>query len=112
MAISDDDLRLVRFCVAEMVLRRQRTGEPIPTKIHRLLATLSGAARGSESEPVAPPSNQDDDELIDTDQAAAILGCSTRWIRTIAADLDGTKVAGRWVFSRHHVTDYATGRAA
>jgi hypothetical protein len=50
----------------------------------------------------------EDEFFIDSDAAAAILGCTTRWVRHIRTDLDGRKIAGRWAFRRHTVVDYAT----
>lgn len=43
---------------------------------------------------------------IGVDEAANILGCSTRHIRRIATTLDGRKVSRHWSFERHTVLDY------
>jgi hypothetical protein len=71
--------------------------------LHQALAAAS--ADGSETTPPAEQLNAND--LIDTEEAATILGCSTRWVRQIRADIDGSKVGGRWLFPRRSVVDYA-----
>jgi hypothetical protein len=44
---------------------------------------------------------------IDSAEAAGILEVTVRHVRRIAADLDGQCIAGRWMFLRHNVIDYA-----
>lgn len=41
-----------------------------------------------------------------TAEAAEILGCSPRWVRTIAASLGGRRVGRVWVFDRVAVVAY------
>lgn len=49
-------------------------------------------------------------DLLGADEAARILGCSARYVRRIHTDLDGRQIAGRWVFERKAVDDYAVSR--
>ncbi|WOC12580.1 hypothetical protein [Gordonia sp. MP11Mi] len=102
MDVTDDQARLITYVTAEFVRRRQLTGQPIPNQVRRLLTEVS--AHGTSEREPEPDSKTD---LIDTTEAAQILHCSTRRIRRIAADLDGEQVAGRWVFHRATVTQYA-----
>jgi hypothetical protein len=51
-------------------------------------------------------------ELIDTEQAADILGCTARHIRRLTRDLDGQHIAGRWVFMRSVVEEYQEARTS
>lgn len=47
-------------------------------------------------------------ELIDASQAAELLGCTTRNIRSLAAKgrVPGTKSGGRWQFNREDIEVY------
>lgn len=105
--ITGEQARLIRDCVTEVMLRRQRLGAPIPQRVRDLLAYVS--ASGHQSATGGTESNRDDD-LIDTDTAAAILGCSRRHARRLAADLEGTRVGREWIFRRQAVTEYAEER--
>ncbi|UQE75799.1 hypothetical protein MYK68_04085 [Gordonia sp. PP30] len=108
MEISTDQVALVRYVVAEFVRRRQLCGQPVPERVRRLLAEVS--AHGTSRRDAQPHSKPETDDLIDTAQAAQIIGVSTRRIRGIAADLDGQQIAGRWVFARRAVTEYAEAK--
>ncbi|MEV4127485.1 hypothetical protein [Nocardia sp. NPDC049707] len=109
MKIGDLETRAAYYAVAELMRRRRRTGEPIPDAIRVLFQRLDHEIRiGTDDEP--DPRIHGDE--IGTDTAAAILGCTTRWIRKIAADLDGVRVGRTWVFSRAVVETYAAGRDA
>ncbi|MBU9764746.1 helix-turn-helix domain-containing protein [Mycobacterium sp. TNTM28] len=110
MEITDSQARLIRDVVAEVMLNRQRLGAPIPERVRDLLRYVS--CRGHETDAAATQSDQDPDDLISTEQAAEILGCSPRHARRLTADLDGHRVAGRWTYSRTVVTEYAQGRAS
>jgi hypothetical protein len=107
--LSDDQAEAARYAVADLVARRRLAGRPVPAAVvalHRTLVAASGdgteiGCRGEES----------GDDLIDAAAAAELLGCSSRWVRRIRADLGGRKVAGRWVFDRHTVVEYARARA-
>ncbi|WP_396836810.1 helix-turn-helix domain-containing protein [Mycobacterium sp. ITM-2016-00318] len=48
--------------------------------------------------------------VVSAREAAHILGCTTRHVRRLAADLEGEEVGGRWLFSRSAVEAYAKGR--
>ncbi|WP_197382649.1 helix-turn-helix domain-containing protein [Mycolicibacterium mengxianglii] len=108
MDFSDSQARLVRDLITEVMLRRQQLGAPIPQRVRDLLNYVS--AHGHETVPPPTQLTEEADDLIDTEQAAEILGCSTRHARRLAADLDGTLFAGRWMFNRQAVTDYSRNR--
>ncbi|MDF3342100.1 helix-turn-helix domain-containing protein [Mycolicibacterium septicum] len=57
----------------------------------------------------SPPSAAE--ELIDTTAAAAILHCSTQWVRRISDQLDGRNIGCRWLFPRQTVVEYAERKA-
>ncbi|MGB3699313.1 MAG: hypothetical protein WBA05_17940 [Gordonia sp. (in: high G+C Gram-positive bacteria)] len=105
MDVTAEQARMLAFVIAEFIRRRQITGQPIPDRVRGLLRAVS--AHGT-AEPVAPQESPAD--LIDSEQAAQICGCSSRRIRRIAADLDGEQIAGRWIFHRHNVIEYARNK--
>ena len=106
MNLTSQQAHAVRYCVAETIRRRLLTGAPVPAWMRSLHQHLTSSADGTEHE--AP--QQQSDQAIDTAEAAQILGCSTRYIRKIATDLDGQQIAGRWIFHRHNVTEYAEAK--
>lgn len=108
MNLTSQQAHAVRYCVAETIRRRLLTGAPVPAWMRSLHQHLTSSADGTDHE----VSQQDSTQAIDTAEAAQILGCSTRYIRRIAADLDGERIAGRWIFHRHNVTEYAEAKGA
>lgn len=108
MHITDEQARLLRDCVTEMVLRRQQLGQQIPDRVRSLLYYMS--ARGHQSCTDTAQLTHDEADNIGTTEAAKILGCTTRTISRIASDLDGTKIGRDWIFPRRSVIDYAEGR--
>ena len=106
MDVTAEQSRLLVYVIAEFIRRRQITGQPIPERVRGLLRAVS--AHGTDEAAPAPESEPAD--LIDSEQAAQILGCSTRRIRRIAADLDGEQISGRWIFHRHNVIEYARNK--
>ncbi|MGB3697858.1 MAG: hypothetical protein WBA05_10545 [Gordonia sp. (in: high G+C Gram-positive bacteria)] len=106
MMLTPDQANLLRYVVAEFVRRRLITGQPVPNQVRRLL-TAASTAHGTPDD-LRP--TQSDTELIDSEQAAELLNCTPRYVRKIAADLDGQQVAGRWIFHRHNVTEYARNK--
>ena len=67
-----------------------------------------GSAAGTES---ARPREGLGHELIGANEAGRILGCSGRYVRRISGDLDGRRIAGRWVFQSRAVESYAELRS-
>ncbi|WP_449560316.1 helix-turn-helix domain-containing protein [Mycolicibacterium mageritense] len=92
--------------MAEVIRRRLLTGAPVPGWMRNLHHQLNASVDGPKTAVAQPQSNT----AIDTEEAASILGCSTRHVRRLAADLDGQRVAGRWIFHRHNVIEYAEGK--
>jgi hypothetical protein len=74
--------------------------------LHRQLSSGDGTENDTEEIELVGM----DDDLVDTVAAAEILGCSSRWVRRIAADLDGQQCGRSWVFHRQSVTDYAEAK--
>ncbi|MGN2640951.1 helix-turn-helix domain-containing protein [Nocardia takedensis] len=111
MSLDMRALFRARYCVADVIQRRRRTGEPIPDWMPRLHARLdaeietAGSDLGTDRAATSAGS-----ELVGTAEAARILGCSARWVRRLVADLDGQRAGHEWVFDRATVTDYAAAR--
>jgi hypothetical protein len=105
MNLDPLEVRVAYHCAAEVMRRRRRTGEPIPPSLRELFARLDLEVRTSPDP--APPEVPDP---IGSTTAAGLLGCTVRWVQHIAADLDGQRVDGRWLFSRKAVAEYAEMR--
>lgn len=103
------DLRQAIQCAATEIRRYQAARLPLPERLKQHWQHLHNLADGSAdgTESIAP---QADSELIGTTEAAQILGCSARFIRRIATDLDGHRIEGQWIFNRKAVTDYAMAK--
>lgn len=110
MNLSDEQARLALYAVTDLLTRRQRGGQPVPAGFYRFRQQLDASVYGSETDTPTAESVDDDEDLIDTTEAAQILGCSDRWVRSIRSDLDGLNIGGRWVFRRHLVVEYADMR--
>ncbi|MDA2891265.1 helix-turn-helix domain-containing protein [Mycolicibacterium sp. BiH015] len=106
------------YAIDHLITSGKLVGHPDEKEFYRYRAYLdqqyrtfpdrTTSAHGSES-----PTHEQGlkaEELIDTDEAAKILACSTRWIRTIHQDLDGINHGGRWFFNRQTVADYAEAK--
>lgn len=110
MSLDAADLRATRFVVAEFTRRRRLAGQAVPPAVARLYCHLMS---DNGPEPVvAQEQSEPATELIDSNQAAEILGCTERHVRRIVADIDGHRIAGRWTFNRHTVTEYASEKGA
>lgn len=109
MVVTLDDLtvRQAAHAVNELIRRRRLAGARTQLWLAGLADKLTTATADGNPKSVA---TQHSKQPIDTAQAALILGVTPRRIRQLAADLDGQHIAGRWVFNRDTVTDYANHR--
>jgi hypothetical protein len=109
MHLNSEQVTWAKWAVWDVLSRVRLDGRMGWDAIRRLeslhQALTSASVGGSETDPPAEQLSAND--LIDTEEAATILGCSTRWVRQIRADIDGSKVGGRWLFPRRTVVDYA-----
>ncbi|WP_241471653.1 helix-turn-helix domain-containing protein [Mycolicibacterium neoaurum] len=108
MHITDEQARLIRDCVAEVMLHRQRYGQQIPEKVRALLWYVS--ARGHVNDLDATQLKNGEADHIGTTEAALILGCTPRTVTRIASDLDGHKHGRDWTFKRRNVIEYAEAK--
>jgi hypothetical protein len=100
--------------VRDLIARHAHIKKPIPDELHAVHKQLASSAHGTKTcaqqEESAPSAAE---ELIDTTEAAAILHCSDSWVRRphVRKELGGRKVAGRYVFPRQIVVQYAARKA-
>ena len=72
----------------------------------------TSASGTAEAEVTPEMSSSASGERMGSAEAANLLGCSDRWVRGLAPELDGCKVAGRWSYDREAVVEYAARRAS
>jgi hypothetical protein len=103
--LTADQVEIALWAVRDLHTRRgleNRVPPALTDLFHTLeAASVHGTENGSDAVEL------EDEFFIDSDEAAAILCCTPRWVRQIRADLDGRKIAGRWAFRRHAVVEYA-----
>lgn len=97
------------YCARLAVSHLRHAGVQIPDGLLQHLADLTGSSTSGTQSVAAQPNSTHD--LIGAQEAAAILNCTSRYIRRIHADLDGQLISGRWMFNRHTVTNYAQAKA-
>lgn len=106
LRLTGDQVEAALFAVADLVNRRRLEGRLVPDEVLALHRTLDiASAAGTESDDA--PSQLGGDDLIDSNEAARLIGCSARWVCEIHADLDGRRSGRQWFFSRQRVIDYA-----
>lgn len=110
MTLTPDDLRACRYVAAEVIRNRRHFQQPIPAWLRGLDRRLDAELRASSAHGTETEAGQQNLEMVGTAEAARILECSTRWVRRIAADLDGQRTGRDWIFRRATVTEYATAR--
>lgn len=103
----NDDEPPALHCARLALGHYQHNRIPVPESLRRYVVQLWRSADGTES---AVAQSKSDNDFIDSAEAAHILGCSREYIRRIHTDLDGQWIAGRWIFNRRAVTEYAAAR--
>ncbi|WP_329411933.1 helix-turn-helix domain-containing protein [Nocardia vinacea] len=108
MNLGLEELKWVEFVITQY-MRDLRSIASVPPPVRALLLRVNCAIADEQTDP--EPDGVAGDE-IGTATAAEILGCTERWVRRIATDLDGIRVGRDWVFRRSVVEAYATARRA
>ncbi|MDV2477840.1 helix-turn-helix domain-containing protein [Rhodococcus zopfii] len=109
LLLTGDSITAVRYAVRVAIAARKRNGLPVPAPLTELAAVTAEPGR-TDTEP--EPAQHHPHDMIDTREAAAILGCSNRQARRLAPGLDGQLIGGRWLIPRHAVTEHQEGTAA
>jgi hypothetical protein len=108
LRLTADQVETALWAVRDLHTRRGLENR-VPLGLADLFHLLEAASvHGTENSCDAV--ELEDEFFIDSDEAAAILCCTPRWVRHVHADLDGRKIAGRWAFRRHAVVEYAEER--
>lgn len=109
--LSLEQVRTLRYALAELVDRRALAGIRQEPQILELLAYTKTGGSASGTETCSGRAELETwEDLIGSVEAQSILGCSERWIRKIASDLDGIKCGNRWLFDRRTVVEYAEAK--
>lgn len=110
--LTDDETAAALYATASLLRDRRRARRPIPHALIQLERKLDLhvrlAATGQQND--APQPHSDTEPGIGSVEAARLLGCSTRTVRRLAADLDAHQVSGRWVYTRRAVLEYQEAR--
>lgn len=110
--LSDDDVRAAYYCASEVLRSRRLRGQPVPPWLAALVGRLDDEVRASRTrqEIVGEQPQLEPKAWIGSAEAAALLGWSRRQVQRRAADLDGSRIGGRWLFREAVVIEYAEGR--
>lgn len=108
LTLQGDAIEAALYAVSALMTYRQKEKRPVPGEVvslHRRLLTASAA--GSEC---GSGGEQLTHDLVDTAEAAHIIGCSQRWVWNIRNDLDGRKLGRQWFFPHGVVVEYADAK--
>ncbi|WP_039796368.1 hypothetical protein [Nocardia araoensis] len=99
MHLDDREARVAFSWLDYAVVRRNLAREPIPPALAQLMHRLEAELRDATPRATS--------ELIGAREAARILHCGERLVRTRAQELGGRRISGRWVFDREKVEEFA-----
>jgi excisionase family DNA binding protein len=105
--LTGDALVACRYAVTVAQRARGRNGLPPSVGLAHLAAALSPAGHAD-----MPDEAAGEPEDMTTDEAARLLGYSTRQVRRLAPALGGRLVGGRWLVDRQAVSEHKEGLTA
>jgi hypothetical protein len=110
--LSDGELRWLLYCTAEELRARARGKPPGPQPrlvnlVRRLELEVAVSSTRQEADYETPESEHE--VWIGSHLAAQELRWDIRQVQRLASDLEGRKVAGRWIFPESVVQQYAEG---
>jgi hypothetical protein len=106
------EIKLLYHAVRDYRVRGRLGNRSIPERYEPLEAKLASFVDETKTCAAQTYSAQSvTEELIDTNEAAAILDCTPQWVRRIHTELGGRDVGGRHAFPRQTVVDYAERKA-
>lgn len=112
ITLSAAEVRLVLYAIGHLISHRWFGKRPLPRGFYALQARLVsfvGETKSCASQPHSRPSEAE--ELVDTNGAAAILGCTPQWVGRIRDRLGVREIGNQRVFPRQTVVDYAERKA-
>lgn len=112
VSLTVAEVRLVLYAIGDLISRRWFEKKPLPRGFYALQARLVSfihETKSCTSQPHSPSSEAE--ELIDTNEAAAILDCSPQWVGRIRDRLGVREIGSQRVFPRQTVVEYAERKA-
>jgi hypothetical protein len=112
MRLSEHEVQVFYYCVADVIRGRQRRYQPIPEWMRHAYAKLDYHIRMTSRQRHGSDDAEgqlEADSWIGSRQTAAILGWDIRRVQRCASDLDGRKISNRLMFRESKVLEYAEG---
>lgn len=111
--LSAAEARLMLFMTREFISLRWFANKPISRSSYAVRSRLASFVDETKTCASQPHSaSSEPEELIDTNAAAEILGCTPQWVGKIRDRLGVRQIGSQRVFSRQTVVDYAERKAA
>ena len=112
MSYTPAENELLLYAVNDLITRRRLSNKPLPPGFYALLDRLASFADETKSCAIQAQSpSSAEEELVDTTEAAEILGCSTQYVGRIRDRLGIREIGSQRVFSRQTVVEYAERKA-
>ncbi|WP_304113656.1 hypothetical protein [Mycolicibacterium bacteremicum] len=112
VTLTATEVRLVLFAVGDVISRFWFARKSLDRGFYALHARLAGFVDETKSCASQLDSTLSVvEELIDTNQAAAILGCTPQWVGQIRDKLGVRQIGSQRVFPRQTVVEYAQRKA-
>lgn len=112
ITLTSAEVRLVLFAIGDLISRRWFGNKPLPRGFYALQNRLASFVHETKSCASQPHSSSSEaEELIDTNEAAAILHCTPQWVGRIRDRLGVREIGSQRVFPRQSVVDYAERKA-
>lgn len=102
-------LEVALFAVEVAQRSRARNGLPPMQSLEALRVAMSPRGHADGAEGVGGQAGDQDEEMVSTQVAAQLLGCSNRQARRLAPLLGGRLVGGRWLVDRQAVNEHNAG---
>ncbi|APE15699.1 hypothetical protein BOH72_11190 [Mycobacterium sp. WY10] len=112
MNFTPDENELLLYAVNDLITRRRLSNNPLPPGFYALLDRLASFVDETKScatQTHSPLSVMED--LVDSTEAAAILGCSPQYVGRIRDRLGVREIGSQRVFPRQTVNEYAARKA-
>lgn len=112
MNFAPEENELLLYAVNDLITRRRLSNRSLPLGFYALLDKLTSFVDETKScamQAHSPSSELED--LVDTTEAAAILGCTPQYVGRIRDRLGVREIGSQRVFPRPTVNEYAARKA-